>query len=72
MPKKKNVGKMTRVQLSLNEESYNLVLEISRLKNGNLNATMTKALKILNSLAKEEVYLVTPKGDRIPHSIIFS
>ena len=72
MPKKKRLEKITRVQLALTENDYNILIETSRLKNGNLNATTTKALKILNSLIKEEVYLITPKGDRIPNSIIFS
>ena len=61
-----------RVQPMLSDEDFKLLEELAESEKTSWSQITCKAIRILSSLKKEEVYLTTPKGDRIPNSIIFS
>ena len=61
-----------RVQPMLDDEDFKLLEELAKSGKTSWSQITCKAIRILSSLKKEEVYLTTPKGDRIPNSIVFS
>jgi hypothetical protein len=68
--KRKYSNKTRRIQTFFSEEDWKELNEVTK-NHTTQSEVVRKAIKILIALQKEEVYLTTPKGERIPNSIIF-
>ena len=70
MPREKTKAK--RLTIDFNAEEHAMLEGLSKHRSNTRAVILRKGMKILNGLDKEEYYLTTSKGERIPNSIIFS
>ncbi|MBI4155711.1 MAG: hypothetical protein HY507_00575 [Candidatus Zambryskibacteria bacterium] len=70
MPKTK--FKKVRITLDLTQDEFAILKEVAESMETVKVAALRKGMKILHGLKKEEYCLMTPKGEKIPTSLIFS
>ena len=64
--------KKTRVTLDLSAEDYGVLQSLMGKSNIAFAEKLRKAMRVLKAIENGECRLVTPKGEKIPNSVIFS